>query len=444
MLKIGENAFRDHLFQHHREDLAALIVGKREPAEWKDDGFPPVRFLLQRRAERKINELIEQLNDVELVAKELRLERNESHPTRIDLLGSSPSTGVTIIELKKSGQTERQSFTELLAYSNHFCSLFPGLTEHAITSVLVAPMETRTARDAFVQELVSNRKNIVAFVPHENSGEFTLEAFYPDTSYYQWFENNILNDHSMTCVTVAFPLLKGWIDSDVDSKNSRPPQYTIDALNTVANAIAQQLEVDGFHAMVYATQKWGEIAGLFPMPNAIVVAAMNPFSSTRTDVVDGQLFGSSHEERLEQIQAIYDQFTEQGKELFWVPTMESDFVGRLIRSVSEQFEQCFLTDSGKIDYEVGLPDWYGLKTSFVDAVSTHNLNIYSTGLLREIYLEYVDHIFKAGEDSHYYHDDIPKYSYQMLHPFLGVWEIFRGLGYDERMREEAEEDGEGG
>lgn len=40
MLKIGENAFRDHLFQHHREDLAALIVGKREPAEWKDDGFP--------------------------------------------------------------------------------------------------------------------------------------------------------------------------------------------------------------------------------------------------------------------------------------------------------------------------------------------------------------------------------------------------------------------
>jgi hypothetical protein len=205
MLNIGENAFRDHLFEHHREDLATLIVGKREPAEWTEDGFPSVRFLLQRRAERKINELIEQLVDVELVAKELRLERNESHPTRIDLLGSSPSTGVTIIELKKSGQTERQSFTELLAYSNHFCSLFPGLTEHAITSVLVAPMETRTARDAFVQELVSNRKNIVALVPHENSGKFALEAFYPDASYYQWFENNILNDDSMTCVTVAFP-----------------------------------------------------------------------------------------------------------------------------------------------------------------------------------------------------------------------------------------------
>lgn len=60
-----------------------------------------------------------------LTSKELRLDRGAPHPTRVDLLGNSESTGLTIIELMKSDQTERQAFTELLAYSNYFGSIFP-------------------------------------------------------------------------------------------------------------------------------------------------------------------------------------------------------------------------------------------------------------------------------------------------------------------------------
>lgn len=430
MLTLNENAFRDHLFEHHKEDFASLIVGKRDPVQWTGDSFPPIHFLLQQSAEKKINEILEQLEYLVLTAKELRLDRGALHPTRVDLFGNSESTGITIIELKKSEQTERQAFTELLAYSNHFCSIFPGLTESAITSVLVAPMETRTVKDAYVQELVSNRKNIVALVPHEHEDRFTLEVFYPDESYYRWFENNILNDHSMTCVAISFPLLKGWIDTDIGTENNAPPQYTIDALNAVANAIAFRLEAYGFHAIVYATQKWGEIAVLFPFPNIIVVAAMNPFSSARTSVHEGEIYGNSEVERLELVQSLYDQMTDEGKEGYWVDMMESDFQGRLIRAVRNEFELCFLNNSERVRYEISLPDWYGLKTSFVDAVSTHNLDTYSTGLLRKIYLEYVQYVFVKGIDNIYYYDDLPKYSYKMLTPFLAVWEIFRGLGFD--------------
>lgn len=435
MLTLKENDFRDYLFEHHKEDLASLIVSKRNSVEWKSECFPPIHFLLQQRAEKKINEILEQLECLVLTAKELRLERNALHPTRIDLFGNSDSTGITIIELKKSDQTERQAFTELLAYSNYFCSIFPGLTESAITSVLVAPMMTRTVKDAYVQEVVFNNENLVALIPHEKEGKFTLEVFYPDESYYLWFENNILNDHSMTCVVISFPLLKGWIDSDISTEGRTPPQYTIDALNTVSNAIAHKLEAEGFHAIVYASQKWGEIASLLPYPNSIVVAAMTPFSSTRTSVHEGEIYGRSAHGRLEQIQSIYDQMTEKGKELFWVETMESNFQGRLIRTVRDQFEHCFLNGSARVKYEISCPDWYGLKTSFIAAVSTHNLNTYSTGLLREIYLEYVKHVFGKGEDSIYYNDDIPKYSYQMLNPFLPVWEIFRGLGFEGQHEE---------
>ncbi len=432
MLKISENAFRDHLFEHHKEDLTSLIVGRRDPVAWGDeDSFPPIRFLLQQKAERQISAILDQLESVVLTGKELRLERSEGHPTRVDLFGTGEDTGITIIELKKSGQTERQAFTELLAYANHFCSVFPGLTESALTVVLVAPMTTRTARDAYAQELVSNRKNVLALIPSESpDGVFSLEVYYPDDSYYQWIENNILNDHSMTCVAIEFPIIEGWIDSDLASETSGSmPQHSIDALNTVANVVAQQLEAIGFHALVYANQKWGEFTFL-ENPNCLIVSAMNPFSPTRTAVSDGVIYGSSEPERLQQVQAIYDQLTEQGREYFWIDSMESDFQGRLIRAVRDQFEFCFLSRNVKVPFQISLPSWYGIKTTFIEAVGTHNLNVYTTGLVREMFHEYVKHTYQRGVDQIYYADDLHMFAYNMLHPFLGVWEILSGLGYE--------------
>lgn len=438
MLRITENAFRDHLFEHHKEDLTSLIVGRRDSVEWGDeDSFPPIRFLLQQKAERQINAILDQLESVVLTGKELRLERSEGHPTRVDLFGTGEDTGITVIELKKSGQTERQAFTELLAYANHFCSVFPGLTESALTMVLVAPMKTRTARDAYAQELVSNRKNVLALIPSESpDGVFSLEVYYPDASYYQWIENNILNDHSMTCVAIEFPIIEGWIDSDRASETSGSmPQHSKDALNTVANAVAQQLEAIGFHALVYANQKWGEFT-FFENPNCLIVAAMNPFSSTRTAVSDGVIYGSSEPERLQQVQAIYDQLTEQGKEYFWIDSMESDFQGRLIRAVRDQFEFCFLSRNVKVPSQISLPSWYGIKTSFIEAVGTHNLNVYTTGLIREMFHEYVKHTYLRGVDQIYYADDLHMFAYDMLHPFLGVWEILSGLGSEPAVGED--------
>ena len=432
MINISENEFRDYLFDNYKEDFSELIVDRKEPVEWTENSFPSIQFLLQRLTEQKINRILDSIKGLILIAKELRLERNTSHPTRVDLLGNSESTGITIIELKKSEQTERQAFTELLAYSNYFCSIFSGLKESNITSILVAPMETRTVKDAYVQEFIFNSKNILGLIPHQNGDVFTLKVFYPDSSYYAPFENNILNDASMICTVLEFPLIEGWIDSDLKSDDNSPPQYTKDALNTIANSITQRLASEGFHSLVYATQKWGEITKLFQNPNAIVVAAINPFSSYRTVLYEGQVYGNSDESRLSQIQAIYDQLTDKGKEYYWIEAMESNFHDNLIRSIREQFEHCFRNkEQESIHYEFSLPNWYKFKTNFLDAVSTHNLNIYLTGLLREIYFEYVSYVYKTGIDEISDCDDLPKYGYDMLTQFLTVWETLSGLSHKE-------------
>jgi hypothetical protein len=432
----SENEFRDFLFANYKENLSTLIVGRREAIDWSENEFPPIHFLLQQRAEKKINKILDNIKYLILSAKELRLEKEGDSTTRVDLFGNSECTGLTIIELKKSKQTERQAFTELLAYANHFCFIFPGLKETAITSILIAPMETRTVRDAYVQELITNDKNVLALVPEEENGIIQLRVYYPNKSYYQWFENNLLNDESLKTVAISFSVIEGWIDTDFNSDDREIPDYSRNALNAISSSISHKLEACGIHSLVYSSQKWGEIAQIFPYPNTIYIAAINPFASFRTSIHKDGVQGDSEQGRLNDVQSIYDQLSnDDGKEA-WLELMESHFEENLTDIVIKEFELCFKNkNKSQIDREVSYPSWYGIKTNIIAAACVHNLDIFLTGLLREIYLEYVTYAYESNENSIVHNDDLPKYSYAMLRNFLFVWYILERLGHgdDEKL-----------
>ncbi|UJJ33123.1 hypothetical protein [Halopseudomonas maritima] len=429
-MQLSENDFRDYLFDNHKDSLSDLIHGRRDPIEWNGEGFPPISILFQQIVERKINEVVDGLESLTLSARELRLEKSGDSTTRIDLFGNSECIGLTIIELKKSKQTERQAYTELLAYANHFCSIYPGLTERAINSILIAPMATRTVRDAFVQEILGNNKSSAALIPSDDNGEIRLTIYYPDESYYQWFENNLLDDRSMYTVAVEFPEIEGWIDTDKNN-DQKIPDWSKAALNTISNSISHRLEAEGLHSIVYATQQWGEIGQQFPNPNVIYAVVLNPFASFRSSSLDDEVYGDTKEGRVSEIQAIYDQIDESERE-YWLESMESNFHGLAIRIVKEEFDKCFRsTDGLGVRSEISLPDWYGVKTSMINSVFTHNLDIYQTGLLRQVYSRYLDYIFEVKWDEIYCCDDLPRFSYKALRVFLPVWEILRGLGMGE-------------
>lgn len=435
-MDISENEFRDFLFNNHRENFSTIITGRREPVDWPSEDFPPLHILLQQRSEKKINEALDNLEDMVLGARELRLTRDSDSTTRIDLVGNSESTGLTIIELKKSKQTERQAFSELLAYSNHFCTIFPGLKESSLTSILVAPMETRTTRDAYTQELVSNNKCILALIPKYENGKAELSVYYPDASYYKWFENNLLDDRSIITVALAFQEIKGWIDLEAGQEGV--PAHSVKALNTLTSSISNMLESNGYHSMCYSTQPWGQIAsGLnLPFPNVIYVAAVNPFSSFRTAITEEGISGSSQAGRIAEVQAVHDQLSKSERE-FWIETIEGNFHNRLIRLVRKEFEKLLKNkDNEKIRFEISLPNWYGLKTSCIDSVTVNHGDIYLTGLLGEMHSEYMEYVYKPEVDyALYYSDDIPKYFYKSLRVFLPIWEILSGLGVGEEEQE---------
>ncbi len=419
-----ENDLRDFLFKNYKNNIYKLIE-HQNPAPFKTDEFLRISDLLRIRTEKRICNFVKRLELLSLDGKEICLVRDGDTTTRIDLLGHyEEDGGLVIIELKKSTQTERQAFTQLLSYANHFCTLFPSLSESSLSSILVAPMTGRSIRDALAQELIINHKNILALTPTIDGGAVSLSPFYPGDLYYRWIENTIVGDEAFTVVTASFPLIDGWIDAG-EVGDGTPPDYTQDAFQIMTGIIAQKVEALGLHGFVYARQYWNELCPLFPHPNTIILCLLNPFSLFHADIHEGEVYGASEESRLSALQALTDQLDEKED---WFYNLYSSFQGQAIRIVQKAFEEFFENRSGnKISPEISLPNWRGFKESMLESVTCHNMCTRVCGLLRYLFSEYMEHCYNLGMDHIYFSDDLPKFGYLAHDNFLAVWEILRGL-----------------
>ena len=428
---MNETEFRDLLFREHRETLFDLIrIDAQKPVQEK---YYTLRIaeLLKSRTENMLYSRIKRMQELILDGKEVRLVREGDSTTRVDLLGHLEEDGdLVIIELKKSYQTERQAFNELLAYANHFCTLFPFLTESSFTSMLIAPMEGRGVRDAFAQELIVNEKNIIALQPEITEDCVSLTPHYPSDLYYRWIENHLLSDEGFIVITASFSLIDGWIDAGPPDAE-KPPQYSKDAFHTIARVVAQKAEKLRLSGFVYARQYWKEIGQLFPYPNTIVLCLFNPFSLVEADVHEGQVFGRAPESRTKDLQSLINQFHGVDE---WFYGLSSSFQGQGIRVIQEVFKELFGRDNGDVPtLEIGLPHWKGFKESAIESVFCHNMAINTFGLIQVVVDEYFQRCYETGFDEIHYQDDLPKFPYQVKNNFLAVWEAISGIS---RMEED--------
>ena len=422
---MNENDLRDYLYANHRNNLTSLITERPTRSQSKKAGFPRISDILNARSERQIDRQIQRLQTLKLDGKEVTLNRDGDTTTRVDLLGHLDEDGsLVILELKKSSQTERQAFTQLLSYSNHFCTLFPMLSESNISLVLIAPMTGRSARDAFAQELIINGKNVLALVPYIENNVVSLSPYYPSSIYYRWIENNILDDRSFTVITASFPIIDGWIDSD-RSGSIDPPLHTRDAFQSMTSIIAQEAENLGLHGFVYARQHWNELEQIISCPNTIVLCLINPFGLLFSGNFSGHVHGGTQESRLNSLRALVQQLE---KSEDWLDDLYSSFRRQAIRLILQTFEE-LLKEEGKsaIVPEINSPDWKLFKQSMIESVYCHNLYPRLIGTTRYIYTEYIDHCYRCGEDEIYFYDDLPRFGYLAHDEFFAIWQILKGI-----------------
>lgn len=439
-MKIHENDLRDIIYEEYKNNFYEKIVGIKDSNKIEIEDLYDFPSLLKKQTEEKINNLVSNLEDIEFIGREIRLKKENASTTRIDLVAMTLDNGPAIVELKKSTQTEREAFTELLAYSNYFCSLFPGAAEStSVVLILIAPMETRIVQDAYFQELMLNNKNIIALIPEANGDEttFKFKVYYPSDNCYITFSNSMFHDDSIRVATLAFELVDGWIGAyeEEDGNNS----YVKAAFDAISSNIALELESHGYHAFVYGSQRWKEHHSQFPLPNVIYVVALNPFANDN----HGQHFWS--EEREDRLYSFTEQLDNKSINIFddiemantdFFEKSDNGFDTRLWAIISKAFESSFFSKHKRVGIEYGSLPWSNYKHDMVESVFFHHFNIYQTGIFRKTILEYIQQMYLKGWDDGFYSDDLPMFAFQSYRNFLFNWEVVAGLGYKSEEEEQ--------
>lgn len=362
-----ENEIRDYIFKNYATNLHSLILDKKLKFQKKRNKIVNLSTIIKNKVETKIKYLINELENLEIDKKEVSLCKTGEATIRADLIGHliDGRYCTVIIELKKSNQTARQAFTELLAYNNYFCSRFPPLNQKQIFSILISPIK-RTIKDAYIQELLFNDNSILLLEPEDETFEKSqkLKVIYPTSNDYKYFSNKLLNDDQFSTLTISFFNIDGFIDTN-EKENNQPNDYTVKNMDTITQTIALELEKNGLHGIVYATQSWKEIyeSGLIIYPNTINVCVLNPFNFS-------YLINENKDEDI----------------IDW--TTNINFDSHFCKVVLDIFD--FLTNKTRYEgYEISFPNFKGLKENPIESSYIHTHHGYATGLIRDIYVEHI-------------------------------------------------------
>ncbi|MEM5643071.1 hypothetical protein AAHB52_20810 [Bacillus toyonensis] len=157
MIPFKEKEIQEYIW-NEKECFSELIVGEVPKIDIGFDVQVEPNILLQKIILGRLKETVQYVKGMDLIGVEVPLKRDGDSTIRADFLGMNiEDTGISIIELKRGRQTERQAFTELLAYSNHLVSLFPTMGKDDIVNVLISPMEERIVRGGFSSCTFSGR-----------------------------------------------------------------------------------------------------------------------------------------------------------------------------------------------------------------------------------------------------------------------------------------------
>ena len=274
-----EHDLQKHIWDN-RDDWENLIVDFTFPEKYR---FDEDEFSIYSLTPEKViyNELLERLEEtykrlygLRLFGCEVPLKKVGDNTIRADLIGLIEGvSGIAIVELKKSAQTERQAYTELLAYAAHLHSIFPTMSKDDISYILISPMEERIVREATIHSFLFDEKPVFAFIPTWSNNDITtlkLTPWIPSEQDIVHVTQSIFSQKNFEIFKVTWDEIDGWNAS----KGENPTDSMIERMDKITSYASQIMESKGVHGFVYTSQAFPELPFL---PNSIIVAGINPF-----------------------------------------------------------------------------------------------------------------------------------------------------------------------
>jgi hypothetical protein len=408
-----------------RDDFASMLENSALPAEvsFKDDlSDLTAQSLIRNRTISRLSNAYEKLLSMELVGMEVPLEQQANSTIRADFLAAFPGdTGIGIVELKKSAQTERQAFTELLAYSNHLATIFPVMSREDAVFVLIAPFDTRICRDALIQSLLFDNRIIVGLVPvladPMRLDSLRLQLWVPRDTELADFASLAFRGENFSVCKVVWEYSEGWWDAE---KGSDPTAGMVERLNAVSAIAAQHMEVSGIHGFTYTSQTWSELSDALPFTNALVLVGMNPFAVGSTQFLlrthTGRMHGvPSPQAYLPNITEMIPGLVASAKDLHervdYLSDLHAVWDSQLFRIAKKVVDAATQTTTGhSLQTDQGFFDWESYQMQLLEDVTCKSFDMRPTGLLRELYMTVTNLDYrlagKVGVEDHPIHGDM--------------------------------------
>jgi hypothetical protein len=363
--------------------------------------------IIKDRAMTKLERLHRTIRYGTFVGTKIKLPTDKTRPMELDLIGVHED-GLFVLELKVERSAERNAFSELFAYSNYIAGMFALSGHQDITNVLIANLDNKITKQAFLYDLLINERDIIVYRPSFATDvveSLQLGLYLPSDDDFRHFTNELLSHDAMTCVVISFDDLDGWFDSV--EKDGHPNEWTKEHLSALSGYAAQLMEAERLHGFCFIRKPWREIPRYYG--NSLFVCALNPFRIAEPD----------------RASTILSQL-EESEWASFLETPELAFDGRLIRLAQRAIKDC-LTNAYRAEVET--PYWGAIVTNSQEVVFTHNFAFRPTGMMREAYVGYINDRYAreaAGQGSG---DDVSMLKIKEINNWMNAWMFMERCGF---------------
>ena len=240
----------------------------------------PIDFLMRRNALLSARHVLDRLYSLEQISTSsasISLDRSERlFP---DLLLCNPDCGVFILlELKRSGQTARETITELLAYEHEIRNHLPFLSNLDVCHVIVSTEFTPLLDHAVAGLVTWESKQVLCLQASQNEAEIKLQVHIPRS----WTS---IGQRPLPADSISTAVLCLYEDDEVQVNDEIP---LLRAANMAIDMIAREGDRSNSHGfvMLWEDAWYGE---MFQARFNLSIGVVNPFSFVPAAVESGFL-----------------------------------------------------------------------------------------------------------------------------------------------------------
>ncbi|MED3994652.1 hypothetical protein P4647_08305 [Peribacillus frigoritolerans] len=388
MVRFKEADIQKYIWEE-KEWFSELILEEIPNIDVEFDVKVEPEKLFQRITLERLKETLNYVKGMDLIGVEVPLKKEGDSTIRADFLGVNiEDVGISVIELKKDKQTERQAFTELLAYGNHLVSLFPTMVKDDIVNVLISPMEARIVREAFLHALLVDGKRIVAFIPtfedETDIESLKLKLWMPDENDIKNFKSHYFSKENFEVVKIAW---RG--DSDTYDFNEDPNYAEKMFMNYISSYVAQVMEEKNIHGFCFTSRCFPELK--MPYPNSLIIVGMNPYKISYKnngyvgDVDTLRQYGFEHSVGLDDI---IKGLKLEEEHIQYLENLHVNWSSHLVKVGTDSLRFLFKDTNGKrVSLEYGIFTLKQYWSSLIESGFAFNYDIFPTCGFKKLYSE---------------------------------------------------------